>query len=64
MDIRTEVKKMKADSPVMAALSPKKRHKALEAATMALLETKEKLFRANRDDMESAEKAGPRQAEM
>ena len=64
MDIRTEVKKMKADSPVMAALSPETRNKALEAAAKALLENKEEIFRANREDMEKAEKSGLGQAVM
>ena len=64
MDIRTEVKKMKADSPVMAALSPETRNKALEAAAKALLENKEEIFRANREDMENAEKSGLGQAVM
>ena len=64
MDIRTEVKKMKADSPVMAALSPGTRDKALEAAAKALLENKEEIFRANREDMENAEKSGLGQAVM
>ena len=64
MDIRTEVKKTKADSPVMAALSPETRNKALEAAAKALLENKEEIFRANREDMENAEKSGLGQAVM
>lgn len=64
MDIRTEVKKMKADSPVMAALSPETRNKALEAAAKALLENKEEIFRANREDIENAEKSGLGQAVM
>lgn len=64
MDIRTEVKKMKADSPVMAALSPETRNKALEAAAKALVENKEEIFRANREDMENAEKSGLGQAVM
>ena len=64
MDIRTEVKKMKADSPVMAVLSPETRNKALEAAAKALLENKEEIFRANREDMENAEKSGLGQAVM
>ena len=64
MDIRTEVKKMKADSPVMAALSPETRNKALEAAAKALLENKEEIFRANREDMENPEKSGLGQAVM
>ena len=55
MDIRTEVKKMKEDSPVMAALPLKTRNGALEAAARALMENKEEIFRANREDMEAAE---------
>ena len=62
MDIRTEVKKMKADSPIMAALSLETRNRALEAAAKALVEKKENIFRANKEDMEAAEKAGLGQA--
>ena len=62
MDIRTEVKKMKADSPIMEALSLETRNRALEAAAKALVEKKENIFRANKEDMEAAEKAGLGQA--
>ena len=62
MDIRTEVKKMKADSPIMAALSLETRNRALEAAAKALVEKKENIFQANKEDMEAAEKAGLGQA--
>lgn len=64
MDIRTEVRKMKEDSPIMAALPSETRNKALEAAGKALLENKEKIFQANKEDMEAAEKAGLGQAVM
>ena len=62
MDIRTEVKKMKADSPIMAGLSQEVRNKALLGAAEALLDNKEKIFQANREDMEQAEQAGLGQA--
>ena len=64
MDIRTEVRKMKEDSPIMAALPSETRNKALEAAGKALLENKEKIFQTNKEDMEAAEKAGLGQAVM
>ena len=62
MDSRTEVKKMKADSPIMAGLSQEVRNKALLGAAEALLDNKEKIFQANREDMEQAEQAGLGQA--
>lgn len=58
MDIRTEVRKMKEDSPTMAALSPEIRNRALAAAAEALLAHKEEIFAANRQDMEAAGQAG------
>ena len=64
MDIRTEVKKMKEDSPIMAALPLETRNQALEAAAKALLENKKKIFKANKEDMEAAEKTGLGQAVM
>lgn len=64
MDIKTEVKKMKQDSSVMAALSPEIRNQALEAAAQALLENQERIFQANKEDMEAAEKSGLGQAVM
>lgn len=58
MDIRTEVKKMKEDSPLMAALSLETRNQALAAVAAALSAQKEEIFSANREDMESAAQAG------
>lgn len=58
MDIRTEVKKMKKDSPLMAALSPETRNQALAAVAAALSAQKEEIFSANREDMEAAAQAG------
>lgn len=58
MDIRSEVKIMKADSPQMAALSLEVRNQALLAAADALLQEKEKIFAANQEDMAAAEQAG------
>lgn len=64
MDIRSEVKKMKADSPKMAALSLEIRNQALEAAAKALEAGKEEIFKANQEDMEAAASAGIHQAVM
>lgn len=64
MDIRSEVKKMKADSPKMAALSLEIRNQALEAAAKALEAGKEEIFKANQEDMEAAAAAGIHQAVM
>lgn len=64
MDIRTEVRKMKEDSPAMAASSLVLRNQALEAAAKALSEHKEEIFAANRADMEAAEQAGIASAVM
>lgn len=58
MDIRTEVKKMKKDSPLMAALSLETRNQALAAVAAALSAQKEEIFSANREDMEAAAQAG------
>lgn len=58
MDIRTEVKKMKEDSPLMAALSLETRNQALAAVAAALSAQKEEIFSANREDMEAAAQAG------
>lgn len=58
MDIRTEVKKMKKDSPAMAALSLETRNQALAAVAAALSAQKEEIFSANREDMEAAAQAG------
>ena len=58
MDMRSEVRKMKEDSPVMAALSLEQRNQALEQAAQALLDHQEEIFEANREDMEAAQKEG------
>lgn len=58
MIIREEVKKMKADSSRMAALSLEQRNQALKAAAEALTAKKEEIFAANLEDMEAAKKAG------
>lgn len=58
MDIRTEVKKMKKDSPAMAALSLETRNQAVAAVAAALSAQKEEIFSANREDMEAAAQAG------
>lgn len=58
MDIRSEVRKMKEDSPIMAATSLEQRNRALEQAAQALLDHKEEIFKANREDMEAAQKEG------
>ena len=57
MNIRNEVRKMKEDSPKMAALSLETRNQALKAAALALQEHKEEIFQANKEDMEAAKAA-------
>lgn len=64
MIIREEVKKMKADSSRMAALSLEQRNQALKAAAEALTAKKEEIFAANLEDMEAAKKAGIQQSVM
>lgn len=64
MDIRSEVKKMKEDSPQMAALSIEVRNQALLAAAEALLNAREEIFKANEEDIEAATDAGIPQAVM
>lgn len=64
MDIRNEVKKMKADSPKMAALSLDERNDALKAAACAIRKYKEEIFNANREDMEAAKESGVQGAVM
>ena len=64
MDIRSEVKKMKEDSPQMAALSMEVRNQALLAAAEALLKAREEIFQANEADMEAARESGIPQAVM
>ena len=57
MNVRNEVRKMKEDSPKMAALSLETRNQALKAAALALQEHKEEIFQANKEDMEAAKAA-------
>lgn len=64
MDIRSEVKKMKEDSPQMAALSIEVRNQALLAAAEALLNAREEIFKANEEDIEAVREAGIPQAVM
>ena len=64
MDIRSEVKKMKEDSPQKAALSIEVRNQALLAAAEALLNAREEIFKANEEDIEAARDAGIPQAVM
>lgn len=64
MDIRSEVKKMKEDSPQMAALSIEVRNQALLAAAEALLNAREEIFKANEEDIEAARETGIPQAVM
>ena len=64
MDIRSEVKKMKEDSPQMAALSIEVWNQALLAAAEALLNAREEIFKANEEDIEAAREAGIPQAVM
>lgn len=64
MDIRTEVRKMKEDSPAMAALSLEIRNQALTDAAAALAANREEIFAANRADMEAAKESGVAPAVM
>lgn len=58
MVIRDEVKKMKADSFRMAALTLEVRNQALARAAEALQERSAEIFEANREDMEAAKSEG------
>ena len=57
MDIRNEVRKMKEDSPAMAALSLEIRNRALADAAAALTANREEIFTANRADMDAAKES-------
>lgn len=56
MGIKDDVKKMKNAAPFFAATSNDERNAALKAAAQALKDNKEKIFAANKKDMENAEK--------
>lgn len=58
MEIREEVRKVKAAAPRLAALSEKQRNQALQAVAEALLAGKEEIFAANAEDLRQAEKDG------
>lgn len=58
MDLKEELKKVKLAAPALAASSEESRNKALEAVCKAIVEQKEKIFAANQEDMEQAEKDG------
>ncbi|NBH96917.1 glutamate-5-semialdehyde dehydrogenase [Anaerotruncus sp. 1XD22-93] len=64
MDIRNEVRKMKEDSPAMAALSLEIRNQALADAAAALTANREEIFAANRADMDAAKESGVAPAVM
>ena len=64
MDIRNEVRKMKEDSPAMAALSLEIRNRALADAAAALTANREEIFTANRADMDAAKESGVAPAVM
>lgn len=56
MNIKDEVKKMKLAAPFLAATSNDERNKALLAVASALKANADKIFEANRLDLENAEK--------
>ncbi|HAL01798.1 MAG TPA: glutamate-5-semialdehyde dehydrogenase [Lachnospiraceae bacterium] len=58
MDVREEVRKMKADVPRMAASSLEVRNDALGRIASRLEENRDKIFAANKLDMEAAEANG------
>lgn len=58
MDLKEELKKVKLAAPALAASSEESRNKALEAVCKAIVEQNEKIFAANQEDMEQAEKDG------
>lgn len=64
MNIKDEVKKMKLAAPFLAASTNDERNKALLAAAEALKANSDKIFAANKLDMENAEKNGISSAVM
>ena len=56
MSLKEEIKQVKLAAPKLAASAEEKRNHALEAVCKALLENQEKIFEANKADMEQAEK--------
>lgn len=58
MSIREQVAKLKLDSSKMAATSLEKRNSALKSVIKALKDNKEEIIKANKLDLEKAEKDG------
>ena len=58
MGIKEEVKKMKQAAPYMAASSDEQKNVALKAAADALLANADRIFEANKKDIENAEATG------
>ena len=58
MTIQEEAKQVKLASPKLAATGEEVRNQALLAVAQALLDRKEEIFHANKEDMEQAEKDG------
>lgn len=57
-EIKEQVKKVKLSAPKLSASTLSERNEALLAAARALEANKEKIFEANREDMERSEKEG------
>ena len=58
MTLQEQIKQVKLAAPKMAANAEANRNKALQAVSEALLANQEKIFTANKEDMEQAEKDG------
>ena len=58
MNIKEEVKKLKTAAPFLAASTNEQRNKALTAIAAALRENADRIFEANRQDLDNAEKNG------
>ena len=58
MNIKEATEKMKQDSSRMAALSLEERNRALESVKCALQKNRERIFAANREDMDAAKASG------
>lgn len=58
MKLQEEIKQVKLAAPKLAAASEELRNQALAAVSEALLAKQDEIFKANREDMEQAEKDG------
>lgn len=58
MNLKEEIRKVKLAAPKLAASAEEKRNQALEAVSEALLANQDKIFAANKADMEQAQKDG------